>query len=103
MVTQEIKLSNGWCQSRVDPKISKAVVGLYCDAKGKIIPDALYRMKPIYDISKITLKPISVFDVNFIETFIRMKANINRYGRKWAYSPVTSEYRFLSTTRGNHW
>jgi len=100
LVTQEIKLRNGWCQSRVDPKISK---GLYCDAKGKIIPDALYRMKPICDISNITLKPISVFDVNFIETFIRMKANINRYGRKWAYSSVTNEYRFLSTTRGNHW
>lgn len=103
LVTQEIKLRNGWCQSRVDPKTSKTAAGLYCDDKGNIIPDCLYKMKPIYDISNITLKPISVFDVNFIETFIRMKANINRYGRKWAYSPVTSEYRFLSTTRGNHW
>ena len=38
-----------------------------------------------------------------------MKSNITRFGRKWSlkgatkYSSGDRDYRYLSTTRGNHW
>ena len=82
MVTPEIDLKSGWCQNRVDPKTSKAVVGKYCDDQ-QLDPEKLYTMKPICNISNTSFAPISVFDFNFIKTFIRMKRNISRYGRRW--------------------
>ena len=106
LVTPEIKLKSGWCQNRVDPKTSKAVVGKYCDDKGNIDPEKLYKMKPIHHNIPSPSTPISVFDFNFIKTFIRMKQNISRYGRRWSLNSYTGknssgdrDYKFLSTTR----
>lgn len=78
LVTPEIKLKSGWCQTRGHGQGVE-----YYDDKGKLDIEKLYTMKPIYPITNLTLTPISVFDFNFIKTWIRIKRNITRYGRRW--------------------